>query len=52
VAYPLLAGAQQKAMPVIGLLSVFSPPATLGDLGRGPIPLGMGEMGFSSKARI
>ena len=37
--------AQQKAMPVIGQLSVFSPPANLGDLLRGPIHQGMGEMG-------
>jgi hypothetical protein len=29
--------AQQKAMPVIGILSVFSPPANLGDLVRGPV---------------
>jgi putative ABC transport system substrate-binding protein len=38
--------AQQKAMPVIGWLSGFSPPANLGDLGRGPIHQAMGEMGF------
>jgi len=38
--------AQQKAMPVIGALSAFSPPANLGDLLRGPIHQGMGEMGF------
>ena len=37
--------AQQKAMPVIGALSAFSPPANLGDLLRGPIHQGMGEMG-------
>ena len=28
--------AQQKAMPVIGYLSSFSPPANLGDLVRSP----------------
>ena len=33
-------------MPVVGLLSPFSPPANLGDLLRGPIHQGMGEMGF------
>ena len=33
-------------MPVIGALSAFSPPANLGDLLRGPIHQGMGEMGF------
>src|SRR6516162_2730670 len=38
--------AQQKTMPVIGFLSVFSPPANLGDLVRGPIHQGMSEMGF------
>ena len=38
--------AQQKAMPVIGQLSAFSPPANLGDLLRGSIRQGMGEMGF------
>ena len=46
VAYPLLAGAQQKTIPVIGQLSNVSPPANLGDLLRGPIHQGMGEMGF------
>jgi putative ABC transport system substrate-binding protein len=38
--------AQQKAMPVIGYLSVFSPPANLGDLVRDPTRQGMSEMGF------
>ena len=38
--------AQQKAIPVIGSLSSFSPPANLGDLVRGPIHQGMGELGF------
>jgi putative ABC transport system substrate-binding protein len=38
--------AQQKAMPVIGQLSPSSPPANLGDLLRGPIRRGIGEMGF------
>jgi putative ABC transport system substrate-binding protein len=46
VAWPLGAYAQQKAMPVVGSLSSFSPPANLGDLVRGPIHLGMDEMGF------
>jgi putative ABC transport system substrate-binding protein len=46
VAYPLLAGAQQKEMPVIGWLSPFSPPANLGDLVRGPIHQGLSETGF------
>ena len=38
--------AQQKAMPVIGQLIPWSPPANLGDLVRGPIHGGMSEMGF------
>jgi putative ABC transport system substrate-binding protein len=38
--------AQQKAMPVIGYLSAYSPPANLGDRVRGPIHQGMGELGF------
>jgi len=38
--------AQQKAMPVIGQLSVFSPTARLGDLVRGPVHQGLSEMGF------
>jgi putative tryptophan/tyrosine transport system substrate-binding protein len=38
--------AQQKAMPVVGALSAFAPPANLGDQLRGPIHQGMGEMGF------
>jgi putative ABC transport system substrate-binding protein len=44
--WPFSAHAQQKAMPVIGELSVFSPPANLGDLVRGPIHQGMSEEGF------
>ena len=38
--------AQQMAMPVIGQLIPWSPPANLGDLVRGPIHGGMSEMGF------
>jgi putative tryptophan/tyrosine transport system substrate-binding protein len=38
--------AQQKAMPVIGYLIAYSPPANLGDRVRGPIHQGMGELGF------
>src|SRR6516162_6429349 len=44
--WPFLAHAQQKAMPVIGQLSVFSPTANLGDLLRGPVHQGLSEMGF------
>jgi putative ABC transport system substrate-binding protein len=44
--WPLAAHAQQKAMPVVGQLSLDSPPANLGDLVRGPIRQGMSEMGF------
>jgi putative tryptophan/tyrosine transport system substrate-binding protein len=38
--------AQQKAMPVIGYLSSFSPPPNLGDLGRSPFRQGLSETGF------
>ncbi len=38
--------AQQKAMPVIGYLSLRSRPANLGDLLRGRTHQGMSEMGF------
>jgi hypothetical protein len=34
--------AQQKAVPVVGQLSVYSPPANL----RSPIRQGMSELGF------
>jgi putative ABC transport system substrate-binding protein len=44
--WPLVARAQQKPMPVIGQLAVFSPPADLGALLRGPVHRGMSEMGF------
>ena len=37
--------AQQSAIPVVGALNVGSPPVNLGDLLRGPIHQGMGEMG-------
>src|SRR6516225_2051681 len=43
VSWPLGAHAQQKAMPVIGLLSVFSPP---GRWALDPIHHGMSELGF------
>jgi putative tryptophan/tyrosine transport system substrate-binding protein len=38
--------AQQKAMPVIGYLSSFSPPPNLGDLARSPSRQGLSETGF------
>jgi ABC-type uncharacterized transport system substrate-binding protein len=38
--------AQQKAMPVVGFLSSFSPPSNLGGLGRGPVPQGLREAGY------
>ena len=38
--------AQQKAMPIIGSLSLFSPPTNLGDLGHGPFHQGLSETGF------
>jgi len=38
--------AQQKAMPVIGWLQPFSPPANPGDLVRGPIHQGLSDTGF------
>jgi putative ABC transport system substrate-binding protein len=46
IALPCVAAAQQKAMPVVGLLSSASPPANLDDLVRGPVHQGMGELGF------
>src|SRR6516225_8490373 len=38
--------AQQKAMPVIGWLGGFSPPANPGDLLRGPVQRGLNKTGF------
>jgi putative tryptophan/tyrosine transport system substrate-binding protein len=46
VAWPLEGRAQQKAMPVVGLLSVFAPPANPGDVSRGPVAQGLREAGF------
>jgi putative tryptophan/tyrosine transport system substrate-binding protein len=38
--------AQQKAIPVIGYLSSFSPPPNLADLSRGPVHQGLSETGY------
>jgi putative ABC transport system substrate-binding protein len=46
VAWPLAARAQQKAVPVIGILNSFSTPPNLDELGRGPIPQGLSETGY------
>jgi putative tryptophan/tyrosine transport system substrate-binding protein len=46
VTTPRALRAQQKAMPVVGLLWSSSPPPNLGDLGRGPVPQGLREMGY------
>ena len=45
-------GAQQKAMPVIGSLSSFSPPRNLGELGRGPFVQGLGETGYAEGRNV
>ena len=38
--------AEQKTMPVIGFLSVFSPPTNLSEIGRGAVPQGLYQTGF------
>ena len=38
--------AEQKAMPVIGFLSFFSPPTNPSEIGRGPVPQGLYQTGF------
>ncbi|MBV8132892.1 MAG: ABC transporter substrate-binding protein, partial [Alphaproteobacteria bacterium] len=37
---------QQRAMPVVGYLSVFSPPIDPGEIGRGAVLQGLKETGF------
>ena len=46
IAPPCVAAAQQKAMPVVGFLSVFSPPTGPGEVGRGPLLQGLNQTGF------
>ena len=46
VGRPLAGRAQQKAKPVVGFLSVFSPPTNPGDIGRGPVLQGLRQTGF------
>ena len=46
IALPCVAVAQQKAMPVVGFLSVFSPPTSPGEVGRGPLLQGLNQTGF------
>ena len=46
IAPPCVAAAQQKAMPVVGFLSVFSPPTDPGEVGRGPLLQGLNQTGF------
>ena len=46
VAAPAVLRAQQKAMPVIGILNIFSPPTSPGEVGRGPFWQGLSETGF------
>ena len=46
IAPPCVAAAQQKAMPVVGFLSVFSPPTSPGEVGRGPLLQGLNQTGF------
>jgi putative tryptophan/tyrosine transport system substrate-binding protein len=46
IALPCVAAAQQKTMPVVGFLSVFSPPTNPGEVGRGPVLQGLNQAGF------
>ena len=46
IAPPCVVAAQQKAMPVVGFLSVFSPPTSPGEVGRGPLLQGLNQTGF------
>src|SRR6516225_8534690 len=46
MAPPCVAAAQQKAMPVIGFLSFFSPTTEPGEIGRGPVLQGLNQTGF------
>ena len=46
IAPPCVAAAQQKAMPVVGFLSVFSPPTNPSEIGRGAVPQGLYQAGF------
>jgi putative ABC transport system substrate-binding protein len=38
--------AQQKTMPVVGILNIFSPPTNPGEVARGPIAQGLNQAGF------
>src|SRR5690349_18246068 len=51
-AWSLAARAQQKAMPVIGLLSTFSPPTDLGYLSQDPIMQGLSESGYTQGQNV
>ena len=46
LSWPSLAHAQQKAMAVVGSLSLASPPVNLAQMLRNPFNQGMSEMGF------
>ena len=46
IASPFVAAAQQKAMPVIGFLSIFSPPSNPSEIDRGPVFQGLNQTGF------
>ena len=46
MAPPCVAAAQQKAMPVIGFLSFFSPATNPSEIGRGAVPQGLYQTGF------
>jgi putative ABC transport system substrate-binding protein len=46
IALPCVAAAQQKAVPVIGFLSVYSPPTNPSEIGRGAVLQGLYQAGF------
>jgi putative tryptophan/tyrosine transport system substrate-binding protein len=52
VGWSFAARAQEKAMPVIGLLNVYSPPTNLGEVGRGPIVECLNQTGYFEGQKV
>src|SRR5215813_2299247 len=44
--------AQQKTMPLVGILNLTWPPRNLGDVGRGPFAQGLNQAGFVEGRKV